>query len=182
MKNFFWKKQKTLLPCVFKTEHPSEEAQTLGALKLEILDLLKKETIFTLQHVQADKSYYTMYNITTCFWKHSLNTLERCSFFYCLIWSVCLIWCDIFDIFDVQLTFLTFLCLRVSLKTRESLFFFQLPKIFENFWRLFLQIIKITCVLLLLFSSIIYKLVLVRRLLLRVIIRTRNGTKKESTS
>ena len=63
----------------------SEEAQTLGALKLEILDLLKKETIFTLQHVQADKSYYIMYNITTCFWKHSLNTLERCSFFYCLI-------------------------------------------------------------------------------------------------
>ena len=47
--------------------------------------------IFTLQHVQADKSYYTIYNITACFWKHSLNTLERCSIFF-----------DIFDIFDVN--------------------------------------------------------------------------------
>ena len=46
--------------------------------------------IFTLQHVQADKSYYTIYNITACFWKHSLNTLERCSIFF-----------DIFDIFDI---------------------------------------------------------------------------------
>ena len=51
--------------------------------------------IFTLQHVQADKSYYTIYNITACFWKHSLNTLERCSIFFD-IFDV------IFDIFDVN--------------------------------------------------------------------------------
>ena len=44
--------------------------------------LIEEVAIFTLQHVQADKSYYTIYNITACFWKHSLNTLERCSKFF----------------------------------------------------------------------------------------------------